>query len=48
LLKNKVARSVGPSEAKAGTDKKALIAAVNRCATQRQEQDPEFQQSVKT
>ena len=33
LLKNKVARSVGPSEAKAGTENKALIAAVNRCAT---------------
>jgi hypothetical protein len=46
-LKNKVARCVEPSAAKAGTDNKALIAAVNRCATQRQEQNLVFQQSVK-
>ncbi|MGA7645032.1 MAG: hypothetical protein WBW01_00855, partial [Terriglobales bacterium] len=36
LLKNSVARCAAPSAAKAGTENKAFIAAVNRCATQKQ------------
>ncbi len=35
LLKNSAARRVGPSAAKAGTENKVFIAAVNRCATQK-------------
>jgi hypothetical protein len=47
LLKNSVARRVAPSAAKAGTENKAFIAAVNCCATQKQDQNRVFQQSVK-
>jgi hypothetical protein len=35
------------SAAKAGTESKPLIAAVNRCATQKQEQNGFFRQPVK-
>ena len=38
LLKNSVARRGAPSAAKAGTENKAFLAAVNRCATQKQNQ----------
>ncbi|MGA7079264.1 MAG: hypothetical protein WBQ43_21090 [Terriglobales bacterium] len=36
LLKNSAARRVAPSAAKAGTENKSFIAAVIRCATQKQ------------
>ena len=36
LLKNSIARRVVPSAAEAGTENRAFIAAVNRCATQKQ------------
>jgi hypothetical protein len=35
------------SAAEAGTENKPAIAAVNRCATQKQDQNRVFQQSVK-
>jgi hypothetical protein len=35
LLKKSVARGTCPPAAKAGTENKAFIAAVNRCATQK-------------
>ena len=47
LLKNSFAHAIAPSAAKAGTENKAFIAAVNRCATQKQDQNRVFQQSVK-
>ncbi|MGA7560268.1 MAG: hypothetical protein WBW12_15215 [Terriglobales bacterium] len=47
LLKNSIARRVAPSAAKADNENKAFIAAVNRCATQRQDQNRVFQHSVK-
>jgi hypothetical protein len=47
LLKTSVARRVPPAAAKAGTENKAFIAAVNRCTTQKQDQNRVFQQTVK-
>ena len=44
---NSVAHRVAPSAAKACTQNKAFIAAVNRCATQKQEQNRVFRQAVK-
>src|SRR5208283_461462 len=38
LLKHLTARRVASSAAKAGTENRAFIAAVNRCATQKREQ----------
>ena len=46
LLKTSVARRVPPAAAKAGTENKAFIAAVNRCTTQKQDQNRVFQQTV--
>jgi hypothetical protein len=48
LLKNSIARRVVPAAAKAGTENRALIAAVNRCATQKREQNRVFQQTANT
>jgi hypothetical protein len=45
LLKNSVARRVASSAAKAGTENKTFIAAVNRCATQKQNQSGAFQEA---
>jgi len=42
LLENSVARRSRPSAAKAYTENTMVIAAVNRCATQRQEQSRVF------
>jgi hypothetical protein len=47
LVKNSVARRVAPSAAKARTENRAFIAAVNRCATQKQDQNRLFQQAAK-
>ncbi|MFZ0477709.1 MAG: hypothetical protein WAL71_01070 [Terriglobales bacterium] len=47
LLKNSVARRFAPSGAKASIETAALIAAVNRCATQTHDQNRVFQQTVK-
>jgi hypothetical protein len=47
LLKNSWSAEQAPSAAKAVAENKPVIAAVNRCATQKQEQNRVFQQSVK-
>jgi hypothetical protein len=47
LLKNPFSIRILTSAAKAGTEKKPVIAAVNRCATQNQVQQRLFQQPVK-
>jgi hypothetical protein len=47
LRKNFVARRGVPAAAKADTENKAFIAAVNRCATQKQDQNGVFPQTVK-
>ena len=46
-LKNPWALRSRPSAAKAGTENRTFTAAVNRCATQKQEPSRVFQQSVK-
>jgi len=46
LLKNSIARRVVPPAAEAGTENTAFIAAVNRCATQKQDQNRVFQQTA--
>ena len=47
LLKNSWSGPQSPSAAKAVAENEPLIAAVNRCATQEQEQNRVFQHSVK-
>ena len=47
LLKNSLCAPQSPSAAKATTEDRTLIAAVNRCATQKQEQNRVFQQTLK-
>jgi hypothetical protein len=47
LLKNSWRAPQSPSAAKAVIENMPVIAAVNRCATQKQEQNRVFQQSVK-
>jgi hypothetical protein len=47
LLKNSWSAPQPPSAAKAVAENKVVIAAVNRCATQKQEQNRVFQHSVK-
>jgi hypothetical protein len=47
LLKNSFCARQSPSAAEASTENRPLIAAVNRCATQKQTQDRVFQHSVK-
>jgi hypothetical protein len=47
LLKNSWRAPQSPPAAKAVTENKPVIAAVNRCATQKQEQNLVFQHSVK-
>ena len=47
LRENFVARRVVPAAAKAGTENKAFIAAVNRCATQKQDQNGVFPQAAR-
>jgi hypothetical protein len=47
VLKNSLAMGESPSAAKASIQNKAFIAAVNRCATQKQRQNRGFQQTVK-
>jgi len=47
LLKNSWRAPQSPSAAKAVVESKPVIAAVNRCATQKQEQNRVFQHSVK-
>ena len=47
LLKNSLCAPQSPSAAKASTENRTLIAAVNRCATQKQELDRVFQQTLK-
>jgi hypothetical protein len=39
-------RRKSPSAAKAGTENRPVIAAVNRCATQKQERNRVFQRTV--
>jgi hypothetical protein len=46
LLKNSWRGPQSPSAAKAVAENKPIIAAVNRCATQKQEQNRVFQNSV--
>jgi hypothetical protein len=46
LLKNSWSAEQAPSAAKAVAENKPVIAAVNRCATQKLEQNRVFQQSV--